>query len=337
MANALAESGCEWSGPLQRTTHCKERLSRLRTLLTERVLVVDGAMGTRIQQLGLTADDYGGPELEGCLEYLNVTRPDAIAGIHRSYLDAGADIIETNTFGSTPLVLGEYGQADRAEALSRIGAELARAAADEAATPDHPRFVAGSMGPTTRSISVTANVTFDELVEHYRVQARGLITGGVDVLLLETSQDSLNIKAGLEGIDRANADLNTDVPAAVQCTIETMGTLLAGQDIEAFYTSFAHRDLLWIGMNCATGPEFMRDYVRTLSQISRFPVAVIPNAGLPDEDGNYHDMPNDVATVLGSFMDAGWVNIIGGCCGTVTEHTERMCAVVAGPTGARAC
>ena len=155
----------------------KERLSRLRTLLTERVLVVDGAMGTRIQQLGLTADDYGGPELEGCLEYLNVTRPDAIAGIHRSYLDAGADIIETNTFGSTPLVLGEYGQADRAEELSRIGAELARAAADEASTPDHPRFVAGSMGPTTRSISVTANVTFDELVEHYRVQARGLISG----------------------------------------------------------------------------------------------------------------------------------------------------------------
>ena len=308
----------------------KERLSRLRTLLTERVLVVDGAMGTRIQQLGLTADDYGGPELEGCLEYLNVTRPDAIAGIHRSYLDAGADIIETNTFGSTPLVLGEYGQADRAEELSRIGAELARAAADEASTPDHPRFVAGSMGPTTRSISVTANVTFDELVEHYRVQARGLIAGGVDVLLLETSQDSLNIKAGLEGIDRANADLSTDVPAAVQCTIETMGTLLAGQDIEAFYTSFAHRDLLWIGMNCATGPEFMRDYVRTLSQISRFPVAVIPNAGLPDEDGIYHDMPDDVATVLGSFMDAGWVNIIGGCCGTVTEHTERMCAVVAG-------
>ena len=135
---------------------------------------------------------------------------------------------------------------------------------------DHPRFVAGSMGPTTRSISVTANVTFDELVEHYRVQARGLITGGVDFLLVETSQDALNIKAALEGIDRANADLGLNVPSAVQCTIETMGTLLAGQDIEAFYTSFAHRDLLWIGMNCATGPEFMRDYVRTLSQISRF-------------------------------------------------------------------
>ena len=137
-------------------------------------------------------------------------------------------------------------------------------------------------------------------------------------------------RRGLRASTARTRILNTDVPAAVQCTIETMGTLLAGQDIEAFYTSFAHRDLLWIGMNCATGPEFMRDYVRTLSQISRFPVAVIPNAGLPDEDGNYHDMPNDVATVLGSFMDAGWVNIIGGCCGTVTEHTERMCAVVAG-------
>ena len=138
-------------------------------------------MGTRIQALGLTAEDYGGPELEGCLENLNLTRPDDIAGIHRSFLEAGADIIETNTFGSTPLVLGEFGVADRAEEISRVGAEIARAAADDASTDDHPRFVAGSMGPTTRSISVTANVTFDELVEHYRVQARGLITGGVDV------------------------------------------------------------------------------------------------------------------------------------------------------------
>ncbi len=284
-------------------------------------------MGTRIQQLGLTAEDFGGAELEGCLEHLNVTRPDAIEAIHRGYLDAGADIIETNTFGSTPLVLGEYDLADQAEEISRVGAEIARRAADDISTDDHPRFVAGSMGPTTRSISVTANVTFDELVEHYRVQARGLIAGGVDFLLVETSQDALNIKAALEGIDRANADLALNVPSAVQCTIETMGTLLAGQDIEAFYTSFAHRDLLWIGMNCATGPEFMRDYVRTLSQISRFPVAVIPNAGLPDEDGNYHETPENVASTLGSFMDAGWVNIIGGCCGTVNEHTERMRAV----------
>ena len=286
-------------------------------------------MGTRIQALGLTAEDFGGPELEGCLENLNLTRPDDIAGIHRSFLEAGADIIETNTFGSTPLVLGEFGVADRAEEISRVGAEIARAAADDASTDDHPRFVAGSMGPTTRSISVTANVTFDELVEHYRVQARGLVRGGVDFLLVETSQDALNIKAALEGIDRANADLGSDVPTAVQCTIETMGTLLAGQDIEAFYTSFAHRDLLWIGMNCATGPEFMRDYVRTLSQISRFPVAVIPNAGLPDEDGNYHETPEDIASALGSFMDAGWVNVVGGCCGTVPEHIERICAVTA--------
>ncbi len=286
-------------------------------------------MGTSIQALGFTTEDFGGAELEGCLEYLNITQPDAIAGIHRAFLDAGADIIETNTFGSTPLVLGEFGVADMAEEISRIGAEIARAAADDASTEDHPRFVAGSMGPTTRSISVTANVTFDELIEHFRVQARGLITGGVDVLLVETSQDALNIKAALEGIDRANADLESNVPSAVQCTIETMGTLLAGQDIEAFYTTFAHRDLLWIGMNCATGPEFMRDYVRTLSQISRFPVAVIPNAGLPDEDGNYHETPEGVAAALGSFMDAGWVNIIGGCCGTVAEHTEHMCAVTA--------
>ncbi len=303
------------------------RLARLKELLAERVLVVDGAMGTRIQALGLTADDFGAPDLEGCNEILNVTRPDVIAAIHRSYLDAGADIIETNTFGSTPLVLGEYGLASRAEEVSAAGARLARDEADARSTPQRPRFVAGSIGPTTRSISVTGGVTFDELVEHYRVQARGLITGGVDVLLLETAQDALNVKAGLEGIDRANADLGVRVPAAAQCTIETMGTLLAGQDIEAFYTSFAHRDLLWIGMNCATGPEFMRDHVRALARVSRFPVAVIPNAGLPDEDGNYHDTPDNVAAVLGSFIDAGWVNIVGGCCGTDAEHIERICAV----------
>ena len=302
------------------------RAARLRGALTERVLVMDGAMGTCIQALNLTEEDFGGPDLEGCNEFLNITRQDAIIGIHRAYLDAGADIIETNTFGSTPLVLGEYGLADRAEEISRVGAEIACAAADDFTTPDHPRFVAGAMGPTTRSISVTGGITFDELVEHYRVQARGLIAGGADVLLLETAQDALNVKAGLVGIDEANADHGTHVPSAIQCTIETMGTLLAGQDIEAFYTSFAHRDLLWIGMNCATGPEFMRDHLRALSQISRFPVAVIPNAGLPDEDGNYHETPDGLAASLSSFIDAGWVNIIGGCCGTVPEHIQRICA-----------
>jgi 5-methyltetrahydrofolate--homocysteine methyltransferase len=281
-------------------------------------------MGTNIQALGLTADDFGGAEYEGCNEFLNVTRPDAIAGIHRAFLEAGADIVETNTFGSTPLVLGEYGLADRAEEISRRGAEIARQAADELSTDAHPRFVAGSMGPTTKNISVTGGVTWDALAEHYRVQARGLIAGGVDLLLVETSQDTLNVKAALEGIDRALDDLGAQVPVAVQCTIETMGTMLGGQDIEAFYVSLAHRDLLWIGMNCATGPEFMRDHVRTLAQISRFPIAVVPNAGLPDEDGRYHETPSMIARVMTSFIEEGWVNVVGGCCGTVGDHVRSL-------------
>ena len=326
-ASTGGQAGRRTERAITTTTESDLRIEGLRELLSRRVLTLDGAMGTAIQGLGLTTEDFGGPDLEGCNEYLNITRPDVIAGIHRVYLSAGADMVETNTFGSTPLVLGEYDLADRAEEISRAGAAIAREIADEFSTDDQPRFVAGSMGPTTRSISVTGGVTFDELVEHYRIQARGLISGGVDALLLETSQDTLNVKAGLDGIDRANTDLGTRAPAAVQCTIETMGTILAGQDIEAFYVSVAHRDLLWIGMNCATGPEFMRDYVRTLSQISRFPVAVVPNAGLPDEDGNYHDMPDHVATVIDSFIAAGWVNVVGGCCGTGSDHIEQICSI----------
>ncbi len=305
-----------------------DRIERLKELIKERVLVVDGAMGTSIQSLDLTAEDFGGPEYEGCNEYLNITKPDAIKGIHRGFLEAGADIIETNSFGSTPLVLGEYGLAEQAREISRAAAEIARDVADELSTKDKPRFVAGSMGPTTKAISVTGGVTWDELAEHYRVQATGLIEGGVDLLLLETSQDTLNVKAGLEGIDHAFADLGVQVPVAVQCTIETMGTMLGGQDIEAFYISLAHRDLLWIGMNCATGPEFMRDPLRTLAQISRFPVTVIPNAGLPDEYGRYNETPEMIAKVIASYVKEGWVNVIGGCCGTESEHIRRLVEVV---------
>ena len=304
------------------------RIQRLRTLIQERILVLDGAMGTNLQTVGLTADDFGGAEYEGCNEYLNVTRPDVIKQVHRQFYEAGADMTETNSFGSTPLVLGDYGLADRAEEISRLAAEHAREVADEFGTEEEPRFVVGSMGPTTKAISVTGGVTWEELAEHYRVQARGLVAGGADILLLETSQDTLNVKAGLEGIDRAFADLDVEVPVAVQCTIEAMGTMLGGQDIEAFYVSIAHRDLLWVGMNCATGPEFMRDHVRTLAQLSRFPVAVIPNAGLPDEDGIYHETPESMSAVMNSFVREGWVNVIGGCCGTVSEHIERMCLLV---------
>ncbi|CAI8030269.1 Methionine synthase [Geodia barretti] len=237
-------------------------------------------MGTQIQARDLGPDDFGGEEYEGCNEYLNITRPDVIHDIHRGYLDAGADIIQTNTFGATALVLGEYSLAPEARRINREAAGIARRAADEAtaADPDKPRFVYGAMGPTTRTISVTGGLTFDELAADYHQQAAGLIEGGADVLVLETGQDTINIKAGLEGIDRARAEMNVDVPAAVQGTVEPMGTLLAGQDAEAFYTSLAHRNLLWVGFNCATGPEFMTDHIRTLNELSRFGIACVPNA-----------------------------------------------------------
>ncbi len=301
---------------------------RIEDLLRERILVVDGAMGTTLQSLGLTAEDFGGAEYEGCNEYLVITRPGVIAGVHRGFLDAGADIIETDTFGSTPVVLAEYGLGHLAREISRRAAQLASQAAEAASTPEKPRFVAGSIGPTTKTISVTGGITFDELTSSFEEQALGLIEGGSDFLLVETAQDTLNIKAALDGIDRANAKLGTSVRVAVQGTVETMGTLLAGQDVEALYVSLAHRDLLWIGLNCATGPDFMTDHVRTLAAISRFPVACIPNAGLPDEDGFYNESPERVAAKLAEFADAGWVNVVGGCCGTVAEHIRRIADAV---------
>ena len=294
------------------------------------MLVIDGAMGTAIQALNLGPDDFGGAKYEGCNEYLTLTRPGLIEDIHRSYLDAGADIIETNSFGSTPVVLAEYELAHEARRLNREAASLARRAADAASTPDKPRFVAGSMGPTTKTISVTGGINFEELAGDYHIQAAGLIEGGVDLLLLETSQDTLNVKSGLEGIDRAFAELGREVPVAVQGTVEPMGTMLAGQDVEAFYTSLAHRDLLWIGLNCATGPNFMTDHIRTLASLSKFPVACVPNAGMPDENGNYNETPEAMAETVGRFVESGWVNLVGGCCGTVPRHVELLASLASG-------
>ena len=284
-------------------------------------------MGTSIQGKGLGPEDFGGEEYEGCNEYLILTKPEVIADIHQSYLDAGADILETNTFGATSVVLAEYNLGHEARRINRVGAELARQVADKASTFEKPRFVAGSMGPTTKTISVTGGITFDELSESYREQAMGLVEGGVDVLLLETTQDTINVKAGLIGIDKAFAELGYEIPVAIQGTIEPMGTLLAGQDAEAFYTSLAHRDLLWIGFNCATGPEFMTDHIRTLSALSRFPVACLPNAGLPDEDGKYNETPEMLSGAIGRFIREGWLNVVGGCCGTGPEHIKLLAEV----------
>ena len=247
----------------------------LREALSQRILVLDGAMGTMIQARGLGADDFGGPQFEGCNEFLNLTRPDVIRDIHATYLEAGADVVSTNTFGCAPYVLGEYGLADRAYEITLAAARIARAAAGD-------RFVLGAMGPSTRSICVTRNVTFDEVRDAYAVQARALIDGGADALLLETAQDTLNVKAAAVGVNAARAELGAELPLLVSATIEPMGTMLAGQGVEALYVSLQHLGLFSIGLNCATGPEFMTDHLRTLAAMATCFVSVYPNAGLPD-------------------------------------------------------
>jgi len=300
------------------------KIDILRQRLAHHLLVIDGALGTSVQSWGLTPEHFGGAAHEGCNEILVLTQPEAISGLHRSFLEAGADLIETDSFGSNAVVLAEFGLQHQARELNRAAAKLARQAADAFSTRDWPRFVAGAIGPTTKTISVTGGIGLDELALAYQEQAEGLIEGGVDVLLLETVQDTLNVKAGLLGIERAMARLGVEVGVAVQGTIETTGTLLAGQDIEAFYVALAHRDLLWMGLNCATGADFMTDHLRTLAAISRFPVACVPNAGLPDEDGHYHETPELLAGKLERFMAAGWLNLAGGCCGTTPEHIRLL-------------
>ena len=297
--------------------------------LSRRILCIDGAMGTAIQECSLSADDFGGDAFDGCNEILNLTRPEVIAGIHRAHLEAGADIIETNTFGSTALVLAEYPPLHKqAHEITLAAARIARAEADAAATPDRPRFVAGSMGPTTKAISVTGGVTFDELRITFRDQAIALIEGGVDYLLIETAQDTRNIKAALIGCHEAIKAAGRAVPLAVSGTIEAMGTMLGGQTADALTVSLMHEDLLYLGLNCATGPDFMTDHLRAISEMARTRVACVPNAGLPDEDGNYLETPEMITSVLQRFVEEGWINLVGGCCGTTAEHIASMAEMV---------
>jgi len=308
----------------------EKRSQQLQKALEQRILVMDGAMGTAIQQQDLSSDDFGGEDLEGCNENLVLTRPDVITSIHQSHLEAGCDIILTNTFGATPLVLDEYALADKAHEINRVAAELARKVADKYSTKKQLRFVGGSMGPTTKAITVTGGVSFDELIEHYFIQAKGLFEGGVDYLLLETVQDTRNVKAGFAAIQRLFDDKKASIPVAVSGTIEQMGTTLAGQSAEALAASLAHHKLLYLGLNCATGPEFMTDHIRSLAKLCAFPVACVPNAGLPDEDGKYLETPQMMADVLARFIDQGWVDLIGGCCGTLPEHTAAFATVAKG-------
>ena len=299
-------------------------------MLGERILVLDGAMGTMLQQRDLTAADFGGPALEGCNENLVRTRPDVVLDIHRKYFEAGADIVETNSFGGTPLVLAEYGlQADALE-LNKRSAVLARQAAEEYSTPGKPRFVAGSMGPTTKAITVTGGVTFEGLLDSYYLQAKGLIEGGSDLLLVETCQDTRNIKAAILAIQKLSREIGMQIPFVVSVTIEPMGSMLAGQTVEAMWASLRHARPLAFGMNCATGPEFMTDHIRTLSSITGEFVSCYPNAGLPDEEGKYLETPSSLAAQLEKFVNHGWLNLVGGCCGTTEKHIRAIAQMVDG-------
>jgi len=307
-----------------------ESAKALRALLSERILVLDGAMGTMLQQRHLTAEDFGGAALEGCNENLVRTRPDVVLDIHRKYFEAGSDIVETNSFGAAPIVLAEYGLAADAHELNKRAAELARQAADEFSTAGKPRFVAGSMGPTTKAITVTGGITFEGLLDAYYVQAKGLVEGGVDLLLVETCQDTRNIKAALLAIQKLSKEIGAQAPVIVSVTIEPMGTMLAGQTVEAMWASLRHAKPLAFGMNCATGPEFMTDHIRTLSQISSEFVSCYPNAGLPDEEGKYLETPMSLGAQLEKFVEHGWLNFVGGCCGTTEQHIRAIAQMVEG-------
>ncbi|MFP3324196.1 methionine synthase [Planococcus sp. SIMBA_160] len=298
--------------------------------LEKRILIIDGAMGTMIQNADLSAEDFGGEEYDGCNEYLNIVRPEVLEGVHDAYLEAGADIICTNTFGGTPVVLDEYGLGHRAAEINKQAVEIAKKSQAKYSTSEWPRFVAGALGPTTKTLSVTGGITFDALKADFQVQAKALIEGGADLLLLETSQDMLNVKAATIAIHDAFEETGVELPVMISGTIEPMGTTLAGQTIEAFYVSIEHIKPLSVGLNCATGPEFMTDHLRSLSELSTGYVSCYPNAGLPDEEGHYHETPESLSKKLRGFAEKGWLNVVGGCCGTTPAHIAAVREAVDG-------
>ena len=297
--------------------------------LGQRVLVFDGAMGTQLQALDLSPEDQAA--LEQCPELLNATNPDAVRSIHAAYLEAGADVVETNTFGCNPLLLQEFDLAARTVELNQAAATIARQACQALDTPGRPRFVAGSMGPGTRLPSL-GQVSWAQLEASYRLQALGLIQGGVDVLLLETAQDVLQLKAGISGIRAAQRELGSAVPVMAQVTIETTGTMLVGTDIAAALTALEPMGLAAIGLNCATGPQQMAPWVSYLCKHTHLPVSVLPNAGLPELVGGkaaYPLGPDEFATWVARFVEEDGVGIVGGCCGTSPDHIRALAARVA--------
>ncbi|MEB3158324.1 MAG: homocysteine S-methyltransferase family protein, partial [Synechococcus sp.] len=290
------------------------------------VLVFDGATGTSLQQMNLTAADFGGEELEGCNENLVVTRPDAVQSVHRLFLDAGCDVIETDTFGAASVVLAEYGLEDQAFELNRRAAELAREVADSYSTDEKPRFVAGSMGPTTK-LPTLGHIDFDTLKQAYCEQAEGLLVGGVDLFIIETCQDVLQIKAALQGVMEAFDKRGERRPLMVSVTMETTGTMLVGSDIAAVVAILEPFPIDVLGLNCATGPEQMKEHIRYLSEHSPFVVSCIPNAGLPENVGgvaHYRLQPMELKMQLMHFVEDLGVQVIGGCCGTTPAHIQAL-------------
>jgi len=305
--------------------------------LKERVLVYDGAMGTSLQAMNLTADDFGGEQYNGCNDVLVLTSPAAVEQVHRSFLEAGADVIETNTFRSNPITLGEYGLEARVFEINQAAANLARRLADEYSTPQQPRFVAGSIGPSGKLISASdpdlSNITFEELTDVYCRQAEGLLQGGVDVLLIETSQDLLEVKAAIQGIRRACEITGICVPLQAQVTLDTSGRMLLGTGVDAALAALETLGIDVIGMNCSTGPEHMREPIRYLGENSALPVSCIPNAGLPlnvDGEPVYPLEPAPFAADLTEFVDRYGISIVGGCCGTTPEHIRLLAQSVGG-------
>jgi len=301
-------------------------------------MILDGAMGTMIQTYGLGEEEYRGTQfadhaspLKGNNDLLSITQPQIIAEIHSKFLEAGADIIETNTFNANSVSMEDYNMADQVRAINLAAARIAREQADQwsANTPDKHRFVAGSLGPTNKTASLSPDVnnpgfraiTFPELVALYKEQAHALIDGGVDLLLVETVFDTLNCKAALFAIMELQEELGTELPIMVSGTItDASGRTLSGQTVEAFWNSVNHANLFSIGLNCALGAEQMRPYVQELSEVADCYVSAHPNAGLPNEMGGYDESPEFMAGVLEEFASAGLVNIAGGCCGTTPDH-----------------
>ncbi|MGF1516026.1 MAG: homocysteine S-methyltransferase family protein, partial [Elainellaceae cyanobacterium] len=293
------------------------------------VIVFDGAMGTSLQTQNLTAEDFGGPQYEGCNEYLVVSKPEAVEQVHREFLQAGADVIETDTFGAASIVLDEYDLGDRAYELNVKAAKLAKQVAAEFSTAEKPRFVAGSMGPTTK-LPTLGHIDFDTMRDSFVEQAEGLYDGGVDLLLIETCQDVLQIKAALSAIEQVFEQKGDRLPLMVSVTMETTGTMLVGSDAAAMLTILEPYPIDILGLNCATGPDRMADHIRYLSAHSPFVISCIPNAGLPENVGghaHYKLTPMELRMALMHFVEDLGVQVIGGCCGTRPDHIEQLADV----------